>query len=145
MADFATFGRAVAVALGQTGEAFDRAYRANRNGLNDDIVEDAVLAKLICHLATEYCSKDPWIGSLTGLTDELKRVAKQQGISLTKSEFPGSTRWLSSVLSELSEPLRTRGVIVKQLDRRSDCRPWLISESPAELSMDNATAEGRIA
>ena len=144
MADFAWFGRAVVTALGKDHGDFDDAYRSNRNRLNQDIIEDQPLVNLVRVFAKNYSIEKPWEGTITELHKQLKNVAKREGISLSGRDLPGSGRWMSCQLQELSPPLLEDGVQVKQLPRTNTQRPWRICKVATTSEIDQTQIRERL-
>lgn len=126
MADFAHFGRAVARALGKQAEDFDAAYQANFRERSHEVLEDCPVACAIAHLAKGYPKTAPWQGSATDLLKMLPTIAKEKQIQITGKSWPGSPRWLSTRLAELSPVLATEGIVITQLPRTNACRRWEI-------------------
>ena len=126
MADFAHFGRAVAMALGKTPADFDAAYRANLGEQSHELVEDCPFARAVKELAKVYCKDDPWEGNPTKMLTHAIAAAKKHKISTTGSAWPKSARWASTRLTELTSVLRSERVIVERLSRKNDGRPWRI-------------------
>jgi hypothetical protein len=127
LADFAHFGRAVALALGQSPEDFDRAYADNIAGQCGEIVEDSAIAQLIIEFGQDLPSDAPWIGSITELRSKLKHLASTRDLGDGKRDLQKSARWLSSVLGELGPALMNRGIEVCCLPRTRNRRPWKVS------------------
>ena len=125
MADFATFGRAVAIALGHSPTDFDLAYRENIRQLNQHVVEDCPTTRLIKEFASSHPADSPWEGNLTSLYQELLRLAKANS-QYSMTDFPRSPGRLSTRLSEVMPVLADEGIVVQQLPRTNSCRPWRI-------------------
>jgi hypothetical protein len=136
MADFARYGRAVATILGDSA-SFDTAYRNNRQILNCEIVEDQAFAMLVKELASVHPADQPWIGSARDLQDVLVGLAKLKGTASLSKFLPKSARDISIALGELVDPLKSFGVSIAQLPRRSHLRPWSISQASCELANES--------
>ena len=128
MADFAHFGRAVAIARGQQPSAFDEAYRLNVRGRNLELLDDAPMVRLLKEFSSNYSASEPWIGSADSLLDELQTIATNKGDANGMKDLPKSGRWLSSRLSEMTSALKTMGIIVEKLQRTHDQRGWKVFE-----------------
>lgn len=127
MADFAHFGRAVAVALGKQPVDFDKAYRLNVQQQNYDILEDSPMAKLVERVASKLNVQKPWVGTSDELLAKLRDEAHVLGDSNVRDDLPKSPRWLSSRLGELAPALASRGVMITKLKRTNATRLWQIS------------------
>lgn len=146
MADFATLGRALATGLGHPYEYFDTAYSNNILQINQDIAEGNLVARLLRDFVRSHPLEKPWIGPLEELDSSLRATAKRLNIKLDRASYPGSPRWLSTKLSELSTVLRDVGVNVHQLKRTNTSRPWKISQldcnGTVDLSLINQHLQG---
>lgn len=139
LADFAHFGRAVARALGQSPDDFDRAYSDNIAGQCGEIIEDSAIAQLIVEFAQGYPVDSPWVGSISELRSQLKALASTRDLGEGKRDLQKSTRWLSSALSELGPALVNRGVEVCSLPRTRSQRPWKVSLATECVPLPPAT------
>jgi hypothetical protein len=128
MADFAHFGRAVAIALGQQPSAFDEAYRLNVRRRNFELLDDAPMVRLLKEFSGKYTAAEPWTGSAISLLHELRTVATNKEDANGMKDLPKSGRWLSSRLSEMTSALKTMGIIVEKLQRTHDQRGWKVFE-----------------
>jgi hypothetical protein len=126
MADFAHFGRAVAIALGRQPSAFDEAYRLNVRRRNLELLDDAPMVRLLKRFSRNYSAAKPWIGSVLTLLDELQTMAAINGDANGMKDLPKSGRWLSSRLSEMTSALKSIGIIVEKLQRTHDQRAWKV-------------------
>lgn len=127
MADFARFGRAVAVALGKKPEDFDDAYQMNIQQQSFEVLEDAPMGRVLEKFATQYASKKPWAGTAEQLLARLREVAHVAGDQDGKSDLPKSARWLSSRLGELAPAMASRQVFIRKLPRTNAARLWEVS------------------
>jgi len=127
MADFASFGRAMAVALGNTPEAFDAAYRANSVRQAEDFVDGSSLAQLISVVAANYGPDEPWKPTAKEILEELK-VTGKGGSKLNAfiQDLPKSGCYLSTSLLEISPLLERLGIFVKKMKRSGKRREWEI-------------------
>ena len=126
MADFAHFGRAVAIALGQQPSAFDEAYRLNIRRRNFELLDDAPMVRLLKEFSGKYSAEKPWNGSAISLLDELQAIATINGDANGMKDLPKSGRWLSSRLGEMTSALKTMEIIVEKLQRTHDQRGWKV-------------------
>ncbi|GIW83148.1 MAG: hypothetical protein KatS3mg105_4955 [Gemmatales bacterium] len=126
MADFAQFGRAVTQALGRPVEEFDKAYRLNLDHQSRELVVDSLFAQAVSKFALGFREGDAWTGSTQDLLKGILKTAKDNGLSHKDKSWPGSPRWASSQLRELAPALGANGVIVEQLKRATNCRPWKV-------------------
>lgn len=124
MADFARFGRAVAVALGKQPTDFDDAYRLNIRQRDFEVLEDAPMTRVLKAFATDHSEGTPWTGTAEVLLDALRKVATDKGDLDGKKDLPNSARWLSSRLGEMASALATEGIYVKKLPRKNAKRDW---------------------
>lgn len=129
MADFARFGRAVSIALGQQSEDFDKAYRLNIEQRDCEILEDAPMGRLLEHFAAKYKGDKPWKGTAEELLLKLKEAAHVLNDVDARSDLPKSARWLSSRLGELGPALAARQVYITKLKRTNAKRQWQISST----------------
>jgi hypothetical protein len=77
MADFAKWGYAIAEALGFGGDLFVRAYEANINQQNDEVLENDPVAHTLCCFMED---QEEWEGSPTELHDQLLGIATNEKI-----------------------------------------------------------------
>jgi hypothetical protein len=127
MADFARFGRAVAVALGKKPEDFDDAYQMNIQQQNFEVLEDAPMGRVLETFAIRFASTKPWAGTAEQLLAQLRQVAYVAGDADGKNDLPKSARWLSSRLGELAPAMATRQVFISKLPRTNAARLWEVS------------------
>lgn len=146
MADFAHFGRALAVALGKNPEDFDQAYRLNVRHQDKEALDSTPLSIAVKDFAIKYSASLPWRGSAQELLGELRSVAKRNGDHNVLSDMPKNARWLSSRLGELVTALAADGVIIDRLPRSSSVRGWKVylSESADNERRSKMTADQRI-
>ena len=146
MADFAHFGRALAVALGKTPGDFDKAYRSNVRQQDKEALDATPLSIAVKDFAIKYSASMPWRGSAQELLGELRSVAKGNGDPNVLSDMPKNARWLSSRLGELVTALAADGVIIDRLPRSSSARGWkvFLSESADNERRSKMTADQRI-
>ncbi|MCX7411269.1 MAG: hypothetical protein NTZ32_24595 [Planctomycetales bacterium] len=128
MADFARFGRAVALAQGLKAEDFDEAYRMNLQQQNFEVLEDAPMARIMVKFTVQHATKKPWEGTGEDLLAKLQDVAHVMGDKDAKADLPKSARWLSTRLGELAPALASRGVYISK-HRTNAKRLWTISST----------------
>jgi putative DNA primase/helicase len=109
MADFAQWGFAVAPALGWSEDDFDRAYRHNRHGANEAVIEDDLVAQGILQLM-EQRPENIWRGTTKQLWIALRR---QLGEATYTLDFPRSPVALGKRLPRIEPALADRGIHVK--------------------------------
>ena len=126
MADFAHFGRAVAIARGQQPSDFDKAYRLNIRHRNFEVLEDAPMVQLLKEFSLKHPAADPWIGSAVSLLDKLQTIATNKGDANGMKDLPKSGRCLSIRLGEMTSALKTTKIIVEKLQRTNDLRGWKV-------------------
>jgi hypothetical protein len=129
MADFARFGRAVAVALGKKPHEFDDAYRLNIEQQNSDVLEDSPMTRLVKKFAARYPAPKKWTGTAEQLLAQLHQEAHITGDTTARNDLPRTARWLSSRLSELAPALALEGAIVTKLPRTNASRNWAVSST----------------
>lgn len=135
MADFAHFGRALAVSLGRSPKDFDKAYRHNIRHQDKEALDASPMTNAVKSFASMYTREKPWTGSAQKLLTELRSTAHKNGDKHVMSDLPKSARWLSSRLSELVTALASEGVIIDRLPRTSSSRGWKV------FMMDEARTE----
>lgn len=143
MADFARFGRAVAMAMGKEHKDFDDAYELKQQQQNYEILEDAPMAKLIEKLAVTSSKKKEgcWEGTATELLAALKYVAHVSSAADGRNDLPKTPGKLSTRLGELATALANRNVVIKRLPRTNTSRPWKISLTTPSIEDPNAEPE----
>ncbi|GAA4455854.1 hypothetical protein [Novipirellula rosea] len=141
MADFAQFGRAMAMALGRPMDDFDKAYDLNIGCQHQEILEACPMTNALYSMSQEYSENRPWEGTADSLLRSLRYAAENAADRLAVSDLPKSARWLSSRLSELISSLDERGVVVRQLPRTRDARKWQVySANPVQPEDGNIFA-----
>lgn len=132
MADFHHWGRAVAIAVGQTIEEFDAAYQM-AEGRQKRGAADNTLAQAILLFAKEAHS---WEGSPSELYKRLSEVAKEGQLPRNHEFWPESHLGLSRALKQLGETLADHGVAVSAL-RRTKTRRIQITYDPTADRLSN--------
>jgi len=115
MADFATWGCAVAKALGSTEEDFLEAYQSNIRVQNQEAIEASPVATLIIEFMQgqeEWVGRERWEGSPTELLSELKGIAEGMGVDTRHKQFPKDANWLWRRIKEVKTNLMAVGIMV---------------------------------
>ncbi len=109
MADWTTWGCAVAEVLGIGSEKFLRAYHSAIQYQHSEIVE----ASPVCITLIEFMKEKPvWTGRSTDRYPELTKLAEDMGLTKDR-EWPGAPNALSRKLNELSHNLREVGIVIR--------------------------------
>ena len=125
MADFALWGFAVSPAIGWSAEAFDRAYRVNRNEAFEAAIEDDPIAPHILSLLEGRAEK-----SWQGTTEQLwTRIKDLSGEAARAMNFPQSAVALGRALSRIEPALSSKGVIMER--GRVSVGSWVSLRAPA--------------
>jgi len=135
MADFATWGCAVAKALGRTEEDFLEAYQSNIAVQNQEAIEASPIATLVILLMEQQveCGDTVrWEGSPTELLSELKGIAEGVGIDTKHKQFPKDPNWLWRRIKEVRTNLMAVGIMVTrdETTRSSTERRITIEKKP---------------
>lgn len=110
MADFATWGCAIAEALGYSQEDFLTAYYKNMESANEEMIYDHPVA----HVMYEFMSdKSVWSGRASDLFEELKDVATDLNLDQKDRIWPKSGSALSKRLNEIKSNLSDVGIEVE--------------------------------
>ncbi|MBL9164642.1 MAG: hypothetical protein JNL18_18080 [Planctomycetaceae bacterium] len=144
MADFARFGRAVAVALGRTTHDFDTAYRDNIRRVRQQLLEEHLLGRLLREFATSFTESRPWTGIVSELLDSLCSHAKRKGLPRVESELTKSKSKLSRELEDLQEAFLQEGIVLKRLKRTSGKRAWEIFAQAPPSTVNVAAIQHRL-
>lgn len=115
MADFATWGCAIAEAIGYSKEEFLLAYDQNIKQQNDEVLMESFEASAVIELMTDQAE---WKGTSSDLLSELKRVASESlGIDTDKEKsFPKAASVLSRRLNQLRPNLETVGIKIQRVE-----------------------------
>lgn len=108
MADFATWGAALAEAMGWGREQFFRAYQADAYDRNQDAIDASPVAQCI----VKFLVEDGWEGTVSELLRELSAVATGIGIDVRSREWPKQPHVLSRRINELIPVLRAAAIDV---------------------------------
>ncbi len=110
MADFVTWGCAVAQALGFAPEDFLLAYQDNMRVRNEEVIASSPVAVAISALME---SKEEWEGTATQLINELNGFAEDQSINTKAKNCPQAANSLVRRLNELQPNLLAQGLDVE--------------------------------
>ena len=107
MGDFATWGFAIAEAMGLQGEQFLKTYEQNRIKVNDDVLKiNPVGASMVAFVKKH----NSWTSSVTEFFDELKIVAQEERINTNSKDWPKAANVLSRKLGEIQSNLEDVGI-----------------------------------
>lgn len=107
MADFARWGAAIGRALGETDEAFLRAYQANIGRVNDEVLQGHPVAAAVVALMS---GREAWEGSAKELSDTLNDIAEQESLDVKDKRWPGAPAWVVRRLNEVQPNLADIGI-----------------------------------
>jgi hypothetical protein len=139
MADFASWGYAIAEAIGYRGQDFLDAYKANIAIQNDEAIEASPVAQAVIALMdTEHS----WEGTAADLLVKLNLIAFK--LSLDQSYiWPKGPVWLTRRINEVQTNLSARGITILQV-ATSEGRITKITKDAdsTEISVDTDIDEG---
>lgn len=107
MADFTTWGYAIAEAAGIGGEAFLDAYLNNQSRANEEAVESNPVAASVIKLMNDT---NRWDGTVTRLLGELNRIAINENINIHSKLWAKEPNVLSRRLKEVKSNLELVGI-----------------------------------
>jgi hypothetical protein len=110
MADFCTWGFAIAEAMGGHGDEFIKAYNENIKFQNWQVVDSNPVAGCLIRFMAE---RDEWEGSPGDLLKELEAIAKASGIQTKSKIWPKEPNILTRRLNELKVNLSELGFAIK--------------------------------
>lgn len=110
MADFFTWGFAIAEAVGGHGNEFIKAYNENIKFQNWQVVDSNPVAGCLIRFMAE---RDEWEGSPGDLLKELEAIAKTSGIQTKSKIWPKEPNILTRCLNELKVNLSGLGFEVE--------------------------------
>jgi hypothetical protein len=110
MADFTTWGYAIAEAAGIGGQRFLEAYINNRNRANDEAINSHPVASAVLKLMGGGLD---WSGNATDLLRELTIIAEQNQINLKSYLWPKDPAALSRRLNEVKPNLAQLGLVIE--------------------------------
>lgn len=107
MADFATWGCAIAKALGYSQEEFLSAYEENINQQSEVVINDNVVARTLVEFME---NKIEWSGTATELLHQIEAYGLLQGVDTYEQYWPKSSNAFTRKLNELKVNLREIGI-----------------------------------
>lgn len=107
MADFTSWGYAIAEAAGIGGEAFLDAYLNNQNRANEEAVESNPVAAAVIQLMH---GRSEWKSTVTDLLVELDKIAFQEKINTRSKLWANEPNVLSRRLKEMKSNLELVGI-----------------------------------
>ena len=114
MAEFSKWGYAIAEAMGVGGDVFLKAYFANQDGSNLEVVESHPLAAAMVKLME---GKEKIQDTVAEVLNKLIRVARKNSISIDADQWPGSASALSRRLKEVKSNLEDTGIYYEKKKR----------------------------
>jgi hypothetical protein len=134
MADFASYGYAIAEAIGIGGKEFLAAYHRNINSQSGAVIDDNTVATLIREIAE---SEIEWIGTATTLHAKMRQMmlAKQ----LDDRALPATPSILSREVNKMKAPLEDERVFVGH--HPTERRVLIIRAMPTIAVEDDNEAE----
>jgi len=129
MADFATWGCAIAMALGKKEEDFINAYDNAIRMQNQEVLEYSTLARLVIYLMNNR--KVEWVGNATELLEELRKLAFEYNININVKNYPTDSGWVWRKLKEIKQNLYNFGIELSKDDssRNSGGRKIIIKSN----------------
>ena len=127
MADFATWGAAIAEAMGYSRDEFLSAYWRNINAQNDEVLSDNPTAVLVQAFMED---RQDWTGTATELLDLLGRIAGSN--HLDPKDLPRSANKLSVELNRLKTSLEEGGFSIHKSEGTK--RIITITKAPANTA-----------
>jgi hypothetical protein len=111
MADYGTWGYAIAEAAGWGGSVFLAAYQRNIQRQHEEAVAASVVVQVLLAFMD---NQDQWQGPASSLKPKLDAVAELQGVDVKdrRSGWPQDAARLSKELRRLAETLAASGVVV---------------------------------
>ena len=129
MADFATWGCAIAVALGYSQEDFLTAYSLNYQMSNEEALQANPLGSVIL----EFMEKqDFWEGSATELFSALDSIVSSLEINTKSPLWPKAPHALTVRLNQVATNLRAMGISVETGGRSARKRIILLQRTSVE-------------
>jgi hypothetical protein len=145
MADFAQWGRAIALALGKSKDDFEAAYLRNISRHNEEALNNSPVAlAVILHMSLR---DDEWRGTPSELYRVLTDLAKQQlHLAEYGSGWPKAPQFLTKRLNEIKPNLRRRGILITEVrgDERIICLehlPEFRGRTAGSVGIVDASAE----
>ena len=132
MADFTTWGYAIAEALGGLGQDFLDAYSRNISHHNQEILAENPVSEAMVHLMANHVR---WSGSPSDLLKLLKGVAVEHQIKPDVKSWPSNASVLTKHLKTLQTNLFDAGIDV-EFSRTNMTRRITITKIPAGMKND---------
>jgi len=110
MADFASWGCAIAVALGYSENDFLSAYELNYQNRNKEALNANPLGSVILEFMDK---RDCWKGNATQLLSDIKPIVLSQGIDTKNPNWPKAPHALSIRLNQVATNLRAMSISVE--------------------------------
>jgi len=130
MAEFSKWGFSVAEAMGIGGDVFLKAYFANQDGSNLEVVSNHPLAASMFKFME---GKDEIQGTVAEILNKLISVARKNSISTDADQFPGSASALSRRLKEVKSNLEDVGIYYEK-KKKSRAKILTITNENAEIA-----------
>lgn len=111
MADFATWGCAIAQALGYDDTAFMQAYEGNRRAQNAEVLDGHPVAAAIMSLMED---QQAWDGEPSELLKQLESIAERERIDTRAKGWPGAAHVLTRRLKEVRSNLQEAGIDLEE-------------------------------
>ncbi len=131
MADFATWGQAIAIGLGYNAKEFVAAYESNITDLNTEALQGQPFALAIIGLMDKR--SEDWRGTATQLLADVNQTAPAAKIDTSSEMWPKSPQWASRRLTEAKVNLREAGIEV-ELGRTGNERTIILTTMTAAQS-----------
>jgi len=119
LADFARWGTAMALALGNEADAFMKALAGNDQRRVDAILEDDPIADAVQRFLSQ---NKRWSGTGTQL---LRALIKMPNVDASSPDWPKQANKLSARLRELQSPLKEIGIELKIGRHKASRKIWL--------------------
>jgi len=138
MADFASWGSAIAVALGYSQEEFISAYKNNINSQNEVALDENIVATAIISLMENIGGED-WKGTASELLDDLNSNLSSGNLVNTFEQYwPKSSNNLMKRLNVIKPNLKEIGIIFNSV---SDGRKKVITIKNTKFEKKKETQE----
>jgi 5S rRNA maturation endonuclease (ribonuclease M5) len=130
MADFARWGYAVGEALGGKGQLFLSEYNVNRNSINEEFINDNLVASLIVAFMKE---RPDWSGLVSELYNQITIIAPKYGINPKSKDFPPKPNVFSRRLNGIKSNLKNVGISF-DIDPKTKGSVITITNNKAKIS-----------
>ena len=134
MADFARWGCAIAQALGSTSEEFLRAYAANMEDQNDEVLAGTPVASAVVALMKD---RSEWKGTARELLAALEPIAEELRLDQKPSSWPKAPNALSRRINEVEPNLAQAGIVYER--KKSGDRTMSFKKAAGNIAQ---TAQG---